>query len=79
MHIPNQAQSHEATQPDAAPDKAFTSLQAQLALAGVELHKVEIEQGRQGFVLHMHGAARTLESLPQVTAYAKVLGITVQE
>jgi hypothetical protein len=59
-------------------DKAFGSVQAQMALQGIEVHRVTGAFGREAFTVNVKGAMRTLDTLPQVQAYARCLGVTVQ-
>lgn len=59
----------------AVDDKSFSTLQAQLALQGIELHRVTGAYGREAFTVSVHGQLRTLDTLPQVQSYARVLGV----
>lgn len=59
------------------PDADFEHLRLHLAHAGVELHRVDLGEGRQGFTLAVRGSLRTLDSLPQVMNYAKCLGLVI--
>lgn len=59
----------------AVDDKAFHALQAQLAAHGIDLHRVTGAMGREAFAVNVHGALRTLDTLPQVQAYARILGV----
>lgn len=58
-------------------DKPFTTVQAQLALHGIELHRITGSLGREAYSVHVHGQIRTLDTLHQVTAYARCLGVVV--
>lgn len=58
-------------------DKAFMTLQAQLATSGIELHRVTTDRGSEGFSVSVKGQLRTLDTLPQVAAYAKCLGVVL--
>ena len=58
-------------------DKKFTTLQAQLALQGFELHRITNDFGRQAYSVNVRGQLRTLDHLPQVVAYAKCMGVVV--
>lgn len=59
----------------AVDDKVFHTLQAQLAAQGIDLHRVTGSLGREAFAVNVRGAARpygvTLDTLPQVQAYAR--------
>ena len=58
-------------------DDGFTTLQAQLALRGVELHRVTNDIGREAYSVNVRGQLRTLDHLPHVVAYAKCMGVVV--
>ena len=58
-------------------DKTFTTLQAHLALQGVELHRITNDFGRAAYSVNVRGQLRTLDHLPQVVAYAKCMGVVV--
>jgi hypothetical protein len=62
---------------EAAPieDKDFSTMQAQLALSGVELHRFTGAFGREAYSINVQGQLRTLDTLPQVVAYARCLGV----
>jgi hypothetical protein len=58
-------------------DNGFSRLQAQLATSGIELHRVTTDRGSEGFSVSVKGQLRTLDTLPQVAAYAKCLGVVL--
>lgn len=58
-------------------DKSFSTLQAQLALQSIELHRITNEVGREAYSVNVRGQLRTLDHLPQVVAYAKCMGVVV--
>ena len=60
-----------------ADDKTFCNLQAQMALQGIELHRITGALGREAFSVNVRGQLRTLDHLPQVAAYARCLGVPV--
>ena len=63
----------EVSTPDS---KHLATLQAQLALHGIDLHPVPcLAEQPPMFTVNVHGAVRTLDSLLQVQAYARCLGI----
>ncbi len=68
---------HLSQQPEAATldEGTFSALQAQLAAQGVELHRVTGATGREAFTLNLQGQVRTLDTLPQVSAYVRRLGL----
>ncbi len=71
---------HQTHTPDELPandEKTFAGLQAQLALKGIELHRITGALGREAFSINVHGQLRTLDHLPQVAAYARCLGVPV--
>lgn len=74
MDIP---QSPAAPEFSSAEIKRFDTLQAHLALHGVELHHITETDGREAFSVNVGGQLRTLDTLPQVAAYAKCLGVAV--
>jgi len=51
------------------PDKAFATLQARAALAGVVLHRLEDDRGREVFVVSRWAMTRQLDSLQEVDAW----------
>lgn len=59
----------------AVDDKTFDALQVQLAAQGIDLHRVTGALGREAFSVNVRGALRTLDTLPQVQAYARILGV----
>lgn len=58
-------------------DKTFNSLQDQLAVQGIELHRITNDFGREAYSVSVRGQLRTLDHLPQVVAYAKCMGVVV--
>lgn len=58
-------------------DKNFSTLQARLALQGIELHRITNDLGREAYSVNVRGQLRTLDHLPQVVAYAKCMGVVV--
>ena len=58
-------------------DKHFSTLQAQLALQSIELHRITNDLGREAYSVNVRGQLRTLDHLPQVVAYAKCMGVVV--
>lgn len=58
-------------------DKNFSTLQAQLALQSIELHRITNDLGREAYSVNVRGQLRTLDHLPQVVAYAKCMGVVV--
>lgn len=60
-------------------DKPFSTLQAQMAMSGLELHRITGATGREGFVVNVRGSLRTLDTLDQVAAYARCLGVVTVE
>lgn len=59
----------------AVDDTTFSALQAQLAAQGIDLHRVTGATGQEAFSVNVRGALRTLDTLPQVQAYARILGV----
>lgn len=55
------------------PDKAFATVQARAALAGVSLHRLEDDRGREIFVVSRGAMTRELPSLDAVSAWLDAL------
>lgn len=72
MHL---NQSTAPAEVSALEDKGFQTLQAQLAQQGVELHRITGALGREAYTVNVRGALRTLDTLGQVQAYARILGV----
>lgn len=53
----------------------FADLQRWLAAHDVELHSITGATGREAFTGHVAGALRTLDTLSQVRAYARIIGV----
>lgn len=71
-------QTPAATPERATPEpKTFTTLQAELALRGIELHSITGAFGREAYSVNVRGQLRTLDTLQQVMAYAACLGVKV--
>ncbi len=74
----NVAGSTPEVQADPASVEAeFAYLRQQLAHAGIELHRVELNEGREGYAVAVRGSVRNLDNLAQVVSYAKLLGVVL--
>ncbi|ABE42918.1 hypothetical protein [Polaromonas sp. JS666] len=51
------------------PDKAFATQQARAAIAGVSLHRLEDDRGREVFIVSRWAMTRELPSLDAVSAW----------
>ena len=70
-------QTHTPPELPSDDEKTFAGLQAQMALQGIELHRITGALGREAFSINVRGQLRTLDHLPQVAAYARCLGVPV--
>ena len=58
-------------------EQSFNTVQAQLAVRGIELHRVTNDFGREAYTVNVRGQLRTLDHLPQVVNYARSMGVVM--